>query len=229
MTSNLSRFSSLCQCWMWVILPRVLGRRKILMSHFYLCSVITKIWGYSNSSTSKIWSGTHYKAEAIDWLMRTHSQPKTQLCYHPTERTKSTRKHLPSNSGPTMPRNHQQPSPPCNYCGAGHFYRFCPVRKSMQRPSRQQKQQTASWKRRRKPWQPHSPKNPRPAQSPKSVGYSRNFARFQLRDAVHRQYVNVYINGMPTSLQLDTASEIAITSKREWRPLVSPSSSTLSS
>jgi hypothetical protein len=128
----------------------------------------------------------------------------------------------PQSPTPMVPTGPTRPPTACRYCGAWHFHRFCTFRQH-----RCQKCHSVGHKDGFCP--KRLPARGKPASVPKfnyrakTVGRSSSLlATFQVNVAVRRKFVTVHINGCPTRLQLDTASDISIISERTWRNLGSP-------
>ncbi|CAH8671840.1 unnamed protein product [Schistosoma bovis] len=140
----------------------------------------------------------------------------------------------PSNASAVSISNHskpvqKKPPSPCWHCGAWHYVKFCPFKQHVCDRCQKVGHKSGFCKSNRF-------NNRRNAQTQrrfhkKPITSSRSLAAvFHTHAATRRKFLTLSINGQPVRLQLDTASDITILSKKTWRtlgqPPIKPSSQT---
>ncbi|CAH8614326.1 unnamed protein product [Dicrocoelium dendriticum] len=124
------------------------------------------------------------------------------------------------NASRPFKRPTKKPPTACWSCGEWHFARFCPFKHHICRTchKRGHKEECCSQVRSKKVQKSHRRVNSRRggAESLSIV------AAFQSECKPRRRFITVLINGIPTKLQFDTASDITIISRRTWNHLKRP-------
>ena len=124
----------------------------------------------------------------------------------------------------SKPNSQRRPPYPCRQCGDWHFHRFCPFRQHRCQQCGQNghkdgfcRRSTPSSNQAENPPKPRRWYPPRP-----KVRSNALLTTFQLNASHRRKFVTVKINGIQASLQLDTASDITIISRKLWSMLKKP-------
>ena len=132
---------------------------------------------------------------------------------------------------PVTPKPNSQPRPPypCRLCGDWHFHRLCPFRQHRCQKCGQLGHKEGFCKRIPSPNKTENPPKPRRWFPPRpKVRSNALLTTFQLNASHRRKFVTVCINGIQARLQLDTASDITIISRKLWsmlgKPTIEPSS-----
>ncbi|GAA52970.1 hypothetical protein CLF_109243 [Clonorchis sinensis] len=125
---------------------------------------------------------------------------------------------------PTVVTNSNGAKPPsaCWQCGEWHFVRLCPYKKHKcsgcnRRGHKESQCRTRKASQRRS--QTRRSRNKRSQSEPR---FNAILATFDNQIDAHRKYVTIRANGSTIRLQLDTASDITIVSRRTWRKIGSP-------
>ncbi|CAH8612293.1 unnamed protein product [Dicrocoelium dendriticum] len=117
-------------------------------------------------------------------------------------------------------RKPNKPPTPCWSCGEWHFARYCPFKRHIcdKCHKRGHKEDFCHQSRPRNVKQSYRRKNFRkPDAESLSV-----IATFHSDSKTRRRFITVLINGIPTRLQFDTASDITIISKNTWKHIKKP-------
>ena len=142
----------------------------------------------------------------------------------------------PPKTNRPKPSTSKKPPYPCRFCGAWHYHKFCQFRKHRCQLCHQQGHKEGFCK------QDTPTQKAAPASAPKRRPLPRSKSASRLHSLIgscktntttRRMYVTVSINDKPARMQLDTASDITIISKKLWsslgRPPLQPSNQTATS
>lgn len=118
--------------------------------------------------------------------------------------------------------DHQRSSPktPCWLCGNMHYVRDCPFKQHKCSKCCQVGHKEGFCDKARQ--KSEKPSDPKPRFQKSKTNSRGVFLVSKVDYAAHRKFVTVEINGVPTKLQLDTASDISIISEDIWVALGSP-------
>ncbi|CAH8561864.1 unnamed protein product [Schistosoma margrebowiei] len=104
------------------------------------------------------------------------------------------------------------PPAPCWHCGAWHFVRYCPYKQH-----RCRKCNVVGHKdgfcRKKKPSNSRGTRKPTPRSNTNSLSL---IASCENSTPVERKFITLSINGHPLRLQIDTASDVTILSRKSW-------------
>lgn len=118
------------------------------------------------------------------------------------------------------------PNSPCWFCGGPHYGRDCSYKshecskcKNVGHKDGYCNSKTNSNVSKSEPKQPKNPFRRHNKHGPKSNTIS---IVSQVNFDVHRKFINIFINGAPVKLQIDTASDISIVSRDIWEQIGKP-------
>nr|CAX83703.1 Gag-Pol polyprotein [Schistosoma japonicum] len=119
-----------------------------------------------------------------------------------------------------------RPPSACWHCGAWHFIRFCPYKHHRCRNCKSVGHKDGYCKRQKLQQPPRRSRNNRKPFSQPSTNSLSLLASCQASTPGERKFLTLYINAYPFRLQVDTASDITIISKKAWirmgRPRIEP-------
>ena len=127
--------------------------------------------------------------------------------------------------GPNVHKGMKKPATSCWHCGAWHFVRFCPFKQHRCRQCNVvgHKEGFCKSSQHRAYSGPRSRSKARSTSQTRSVSNTRSLMTvFQVNAPGRRKFITILINGHPVRLQLDTASDITIISKKLWCTLGQP-------
>ncbi|CAH8624674.1 unnamed protein product [Dicrocoelium dendriticum] len=149
-----------------------------------------------------------------DTAMIEQSRPTIADTVHAVQKARK------SGSNKSFNRKPNKPPTPCWSCGEWHFARYCPFKRHIcdKCHKRGHKEDFCHQSRPRNVKQSYRRKNFRkPDAESLSV-----IATFHSHSRTRRRFITVLINGIPTRLQFDTASDITIISKNTWKHIKKP-------
>lgn len=140
------------------------------------------------------------------------------------DRKQNDRKHRPRRreGGPQKPKSDSKPTMPCWLCGGMHWTRDCSYKANKCRDCQvtgHREGYCASAKR--NPW---DPSRKRDQKSPKPNGQQRAATKAITVNSVqtNRKFVTATINQFEIQLQLDTASDLTLISRKTWEQIKQP-------
>ncbi|KAH9588111.1 hypothetical protein MS3_00000116 [Schistosoma haematobium] len=130
---------------------------------------------------------------------------------HVVQQPRNSHKYAPATSSSSQ-KTKANPPAPCWHCGAWHFVRYCPYKQH-----RCRKCNTVGHKdgfcRKKKPSNSKGTRKPTPRSNTNSLSL---IASCENSTPVERKFITLNINGHPFRLQIDTASDVTILSRKYW-------------
>ncbi|CAH8585253.1 unnamed protein product [Schistosoma margrebowiei] len=110
------------------------------------------------------------------------------------------------------------PPAPCWHCGAWHFVRYCPYKQHRCRKCNAVGHKDG-FCRKKKPSNSRGTRKPTPRSNTNSLSL---IAGCENSTPVERKFITLNINGHSSRLQIDTASDVTILSRKTWTKMGSP-------
>ncbi|GAA55003.1 hypothetical protein CLF_106337 [Clonorchis sinensis] len=118
--------------------------------------------------------------------------------------------------------NGAKPPSACWQCGEWHFVRLCPYKKHKCSVCNRRGHKESQCRTRKASQRRSQTRRSRSKRSQSEPRFNAILATFDNQIDAHRKYVTIRANGSTIRLQLDTASDITIVSRRTWRKIGSP-------
>ncbi|KAH9581803.1 hypothetical protein MS3_00008831 [Schistosoma haematobium] len=139
------------------------------------------------------------------------------------QQTPHKNKHVPASSSPSHSSSRRQtkatPPAPCWQCGAWHYVRNCPFKQHRCKKCKVIGHKDGFCLRKKTPSQSRNTNKTRPRSRTSSLSL---VSSCQSSSPSQRKFITVNINGHSSKLQIDTASDVTILSRKTWIKMGSP-------